>query len=448
MGEQQNRPTYKVLSTRTIVWFGVILVVVGAGVAAALLWAYGTGTEADKARLDAIKTAGTIVIGTGGAAALWLAARRQQAAEIALRQKDVDQAHQEQDSAERRVTELYTKAVEQLGSEKAPVRLGGMYALERLAQNVSDQRQTIVNVLCSYLRMPFQPPVTPDRISAESTSANALLVPQQLRKEIGGQVGSTVDRVENERRMQEREVRLTAQRIITKHLQSGEDAEHPAETFWENIDIDLTGAMLVALDLQGCHVRAAQFGGVTFEGGAEFSGVTFKGDAGFGGATFKGCVEFYRAMFERGAEFGGATFKEDAEFSEAMFKGNAGFDEAAFEEEARFNRVTFEEDAVFFETTFKGDAGFDGVAFKGKAGFGRVAFNENAGFGGAIFEGYAGFDGARVRLDMVPAPTRNWPDGFSVTDPSSQQEAALEGRDGMWGYLVSVRDRGQPVKDL
>ena len=53
------------------------------------------------------------------------------------------------------VTELYTKAVEQLGSDKAPVRLGGLYALERLAQDNPAQHQTIVNVICAYLRMPF-----------------------------------------------------------------------------------------------------------------------------------------------------------------------------------------------------------------------------------------------------------------------------------------------------
>jgi hypothetical protein len=34
-----------------------------------------------------------------------------------------------------------------LGSDKAQVRFGGLYALERLAQNNPTQRQTIVNVL-------------------------------------------------------------------------------------------------------------------------------------------------------------------------------------------------------------------------------------------------------------------------------------------------------------
>ena len=59
------------------------------------------------------------------------------------------------DVTERRVAELYIMAVEQLGSEKAQVRFGGLHALERLAQDNPAHRQTIVNVICSYLRMPF-----------------------------------------------------------------------------------------------------------------------------------------------------------------------------------------------------------------------------------------------------------------------------------------------------
>ncbi|MEU4769594.1 pentapeptide repeat-containing protein [Actinosynnema sp. NPDC023794] len=562
MGEQRDRPAYKVLSTKTIVWFGVLLVVVGAGLAAALLRSYGAGTEADKARLDAIRTAGTIVVGTGGVAALWLAARRQQATEIALRQKDADQAHQEQDAAERRVTELYTKAVEQLGSEKAPVRLGGMYALERLAQNAPDQRQTIVNVLCSYLRMPFQSPIALDAVPAESTAAKALIVPQQWKTSaVDGNAEPIVDRDENERRIQEREVRLTAQRIITEHLHPQYDAGHPADTFWEHINLDLTGATLIALDLHGCRVGTAQFDGakfergagfigMTFEGGAMFAGakfegdaafvgvmfegiavideVTFMGDAGFDGTTFKrvarfdevtfgGLTGFNGATFEQNAVFGGATFGGFGGFDGATFQGNAGFDGATFEENAVFGGatfggiggfdgatfqgnagfdeatfegfggfggakfmgaagfggakfigdavfdgatfrgfggfsraafeafagfvgVTFERVAGFVEVMFTGDAGFDGTTFEGVAMFGRATFEGDVRFDRVIFKGPTVFDNARVRIDVVETTNRNWPVGFSVTDPGSPQEAVIEGRNGEWGYLTPVCD--------
>jgi uncharacterized protein YjbI with pentapeptide repeats len=48
------------------------------------------------------------------------------------------------------------QAIEQLGSDKAPVRLAGLYALEAMAQvNVEDDRQWVVDVFCAYLRMPY-----------------------------------------------------------------------------------------------------------------------------------------------------------------------------------------------------------------------------------------------------------------------------------------------------
>ena len=49
--------------------------------------------------------AGTLVIGTGGAVALLLTARRQRYTELAL-------VHTDRDATERRITELYTKAAD------------------------------------------------------------------------------------------------------------------------------------------------------------------------------------------------------------------------------------------------------------------------------------------------------------------------------------------------
>ncbi|GAA4590433.1 hypothetical protein GCM10023194_47230 [Planotetraspora phitsanulokensis] len=65
--------------------------------------------------------------------------------------------HTRQDALERRITDLYTKAAEQLGHSQAAVRLAGLYSLERLAQDNVSLRQTVVNVICAYLRTPYTP---------------------------------------------------------------------------------------------------------------------------------------------------------------------------------------------------------------------------------------------------------------------------------------------------
>src|SRR5439155_8322938 len=95
--EGRQRLPYRVFADRSILVGAVTLVLVGVGMAAWLLLVYGQGRESDRNQLEAIKTAGTIVIGIGGAGALWLAARRQRTTEIALRQKDRDQAQKERD---------------------------------------------------------------------------------------------------------------------------------------------------------------------------------------------------------------------------------------------------------------------------------------------------------------------------------------------------------------
>ncbi|MER7363265.1 pentapeptide repeat-containing protein [Nonomuraea wenchangensis] len=61
-------------------------------------------------------------------------------------QKTLDSAVQGQ------VTDRYTKAVEQLGSAKPDVRLGGIYALQRLATDSPRDQETIRNVLAAFVR--------------------------------------------------------------------------------------------------------------------------------------------------------------------------------------------------------------------------------------------------------------------------------------------------------
>jgi hypothetical protein len=53
---------------------------------------------------------------------------------------------------EGQLTDRYTKAVDQLGSQHLDVRLGGIYALERIARDSPYDRTTIEEVLTTYVR--------------------------------------------------------------------------------------------------------------------------------------------------------------------------------------------------------------------------------------------------------------------------------------------------------
>ena len=86
-------------------------------------------------RLAAIATALTAV------AALWFSARS-----LGSTEKQYTLSQQTQ------LTDRFTRAVEQLGSDKPDIRLGGIYSLERIARDSLPYQSVIVEVLNAYVR--------------------------------------------------------------------------------------------------------------------------------------------------------------------------------------------------------------------------------------------------------------------------------------------------------
>ncbi|MBE1496496.1 uncharacterized protein YjbI with pentapeptide repeats [Amycolatopsis lexingtonensis] len=385
-----------VLSHRAMAWAGVALVVLGVGLAAGLLVAFGGGGHSDQ--LDAIKTAGTIVVGTGGAAALWLTARRQRTSELSLNQVRAAHAATVADAEARRITDLYGKAADQLGSPQAPARLAGLYALERLAQDNPSQRQTIVDLLCAYLRMPYAPP---RREPAPRPSARPPGVPRPLlggaaRQRASLRLAPPAPRAAAPAPAEaeaEYQVRRTAQGILFRHLVHGGEDE-PAATFWAGISLDLTGAVLGPANLIDCRVVAADFTGVTFTGDVWFDRTRFGLNAVFTGARFMGEAGFNHARFDHEARFGRVTFEGYARFDDADFGTSAKFDRADFRAPALFTRAKFSQEGSFTETRFGDRAEFDRARF-GRCWFGGARFAGNAYFTHAEFSAYASFKEVR-----------------------------------------------------
>ncbi len=286
-----------VLKWRWVAVAGAVVAVVTAG----LLWLLlgWSGSPDAPVRIDAVKTAFGIGAGAGGVFALWLATRRQRTMELQLAETTRVAGVTERDLEERRVTELYTKAVEQLGSDKGPVRLGGFYALERLGQDNPKQRQTIVNVLCAYLRMPFQAPKT-------------------------GLKG-TADRGPADYDESELQVRLAVQELLKTHLTPGEPAH------WAGMAIDLQRATLVDFRLSGCTLAAADFSRAKFVGAVHIRGTTFTRRVGFFGAEFTAAANFDQSVFEEGAFFTWARFGGRAVFTRVRSSERFEFPRARFE---------------------------------------------------------------------------------------------------------------------
>src|SRR4051812_25863429 len=150
------RPRLRELSSKTMWLTAVVIVVLTAGAVVVSWWPATrglNGADLVSARLDALKVGLSVAVGSGGVVALYFSWRRQHSTEADLDNRERALAHQqevaaatmahqarvaqatEHDAAERRLTELYLKAVEQLGSAQAAIRHGGLYALERVAQD-------------------------------------------------------------------------------------------------------------------------------------------------------------------------------------------------------------------------------------------------------------------------------------------------------------------------
>ncbi|MER5266594.1 pentapeptide repeat-containing protein [Actinosynnema sp. NPDC002837] len=234
-------------------------------------------------KAEAIKTGGL----AGGAVvalyALWLNDRRRRTEEA---RHDLE--------SEKVADERFARAVELLGNEADQVRVGAMHVLASLAHTTPRYKQTVLSVLCAYLRRPFEHEAIDEK-------------PEDPEQAFFGKTRK-VDPAHDH----EMTVRMTAQRLITDMLPWGEDTDDL------RYHLDLTGAKLVHFRLEGRRfgrlvARRAQFYGITQFGEAELGKPAL-----FSGATFHGRVNFRDGRFEGGISFQDTTFKGEVNVTGAQ----------------------------------------------------------------------------------------------------------------------------------
>ena len=363
----------------------IILSTGAAVVALLLLLDHQTSAQ----RLDLIRTALAIGAGVGAVMTLVLGWRRQWSSE--------------HDAAERRLTDLYVKAIEQLGSDKAAVRHGALYALERVAQNNSDHRQVVTDVICAYLRASHSATGVLD----DNRKRTAIRRSHRSSKgHLAARITPVADRRallnSSEERRQEQEVRLTAERILCRHLRPV-TKRRPVDTFWPSVNLDLTNATLLEFVLEECIVGNAQFKGARFGGQTSFSRTQFDGNVSFDEAIFDDGASFVGAIFNQAASFSATQFMQESPFAYAEFNGYSRFDGSRFVAPANFRETKFE--TAFFlhveyekEVNFKGswfaqNGAFDNTWFGGGVTFDNARFDCIADFGDVTFDGETTFIG-------------------------------------------------------
>jgi Pentapeptide repeats (9 copies) len=105
------------------------------------------------ARATLVQGVGALLVLTGASIGARAAFRQVAATREQIKQTARSSHDQLQLSEQGQVTDRYTKAIDQLDEKKAlAVRLGGLYALERIARDSPEDRATIAEVLCAYVR--------------------------------------------------------------------------------------------------------------------------------------------------------------------------------------------------------------------------------------------------------------------------------------------------------
>ena len=313
--------------------------------------------------------------------------------EAAKREQDAvksERDHTRQVHAERR--SRYTKAVEQLSNEKAPVRLGGIYTLTGLVdewladdsltkEKQQEEGQVIINNLCSYIRSPFPLALKAEMIEGDSEPDNyegdfskdqaAFREEQDVRRTIF---------VEMSKRSSD---------IIKEEGEVIETVPGP----WSNFDFDFSRAPIF-YPLNAITIEKGNFSSAKFYAGANFVQTIFTSNADFRAATFTSYADFVMA-----------AFAQHTDFSESTFTQTVNFSESTFTQTAKFLQTTFLQRADFSGTKFTSFANFSGVQFADTANFFAATFADTAYFFGTTFTNTANFFGTKFapRVDFRQA---------------------------------------------
>ncbi|MFI9811125.1 pentapeptide repeat-containing protein [Saccharothrix variisporea] len=234
--------------------------------------------------------------------ALWLNDRRRRMDE---KRHDLEIERAEHDRS-RVADERFARSVELLGHETEQVRVGAMHALAGLARSRPEYTQTVLDVLCAYLRRPFRPDTDPK--------------------------GSDEYTAESEREL---EVRLTAQRLIADLLPP--DDQGGAELY----DLNLTRAYLEYFDLSHRQVGELVVRAAWLARSNSFHHLVVHGGAWFTDSVSEGRLHAHDMVFCDVGWFSRIDCRDRVDFARTRFFGRAKFAGARFGGPVSFEGVEF-----------------------------------------------------------------------------------------------------------
>ena len=296
--------------------------------------------------------------------------------------------------AERR--ERYTKAVEQLGSKEAPVRLGGVYTLVGLVDEWLEEKnleyserlkegQVIINNLCAYIRFPFTLASYYDELSEDKPSSEGFYKDNQQK--------FYADKAEFK---SEADIRLSIIKEIHDRLQSP-DKNTPGT--WSGFEYDFSGStFFYPVDLTNSYYKKpVNFSGSTYQGDADFESSTYQSRADFSDSIYRCWADFRSSTYQSQANFSGSTYQDGATFNGSTYTGWANFNCSTYREGAYFNSSTYRGEVYFNSSIYREEAYFNFSTYQGWADFNYSTYQSEADFSDSTYQGKADFSDSTYR---------------------------------------------------
>lgn len=285
--------------------------------------------------------------------------------------------------------ERYLKAVELLDSAHSYTRLGAVHALVGLADEyLADQAlqaeekhtegQRIVDILCAYIRSPFELAFRYDELSQDKPSPHGVY--RENHQEFS---------VHKAELLAEAKVRQQALQEIhrrLRHFPQG-DRRNYVEGSWSGFEYDFSNSVFFyPVDMKDSwYQNSVDFSGCTYYASAEFSGSTYERSAYFVDSTYYDWVFFNNSTYCGEAQWSGSTYHDSARFSWSVYYGEVSCHDSVYGGSVFFDQSLYYDEALFYSSTYRGETGFDGSLYRGSVFVSDSVFEGAVSLYGSVF---------------------------------------------------------------
>ena len=303
--------------------------------------------------------------------------------------------------------ERFLKAVELLDSAHSYTRLGAVHALVGLAdeyladKSLSEEEkhtegQRIVDVLCAYIRAPFELAFRYDELSQNKPSQHGVYGDNHQDFYMHKAELLTEAKV-RQQALQEIHRRL-------HHFPQG-DRRNYVEGSWSGFEYDFSNSVFFyPVDMKDSwYQNSVDFSGCTYYDSAEFNGSTYERSAYFCDSTYYDWVFFNNSTYCGEAQWSGSTYHDSARFNWSVYYGEVSFHDSVYGGSVFFDQSLYYDEALFYSSTYRGEAGFDGSLYRGSVFVNDSVFEDEVSLYGSVFCGALNFG---IDFFGTPFPSR------------------------------------------